>query len=273
MKPIDSTPIKSDNSVINILHNGTYSNMDPMEVVKLVLTELCDIKTLLVNYQEEVKTLKQKQEIMDNSLKFLNNDVEELQVKVKELTAENAHLKESFASLTTKTDTNTQKISNAEDYSRRMNLEITDIPVEVNEDCAAIAREVFDMVGVSVPEKEISVAHRVKVNSASDKIPSIIIKFRDLFFRNKVLNSRSSNRIRIADMGFSLPTDSKHQYAYINEHLTPEKKHLLYLAKKLKMEKKWSYIGVNDGKIYARKADGTDKIEIHQEKDLAIFHK
>ena len=260
-------------SINNILTSGNYANMDTTEVMKLVLTKLCDIQIFMVNYKEEINTLKQKQAEMENSMKYLNTEVEDLKAKIKYLTSDNSSLKAGVASLTTTTETNCLKIAASEDHSRRMNLELTDIPYIEGEDCSAIALEVFDKVGVEMPEKEISIAHRVKVNAASKRIPSIVVRFRDLYFRNKVLDCRSSNRIKIADMGFNEPSDLKCQYCYINEHLTPEKKKLLYLARKLKVEKNWFYTGVKDGKLYARKIDGGTKFEIKQEKDLACFKK
>jgi len=271
----NNSPMKqlSDNNISNLLLSGNFANMNPVELIKLVLTELCNIKTLMVNYHEEIKTLKQKQAEMDNSMKFLNKEVEDLQIKVKQLTTDNTCLKANVTSLSTTTESNSLKISAGEEYSRKMNLELNDIPFQEGEDCAAIALEVFDLVGVKMPEKEISVAHRVKVHSASKKIPSIVVRFRDLYFRNKVLDCRTSNRVKLSEMGFDVPSDSKCQYAYINEHLTPDKKRLLYLARKLKLEKDWFFVEIIAGKLYARKFDGGDRVEIQQEKDLACFNK
>jgi len=271
----NNSPVKNDdNNISNILTNGTYEDMDQSEVMRLVLVELNNLRMTVINYHEEVKTLKQKQMEMDHSLKYLNNEVEDLQSKIKLLTADNANLKADMASLSTTTESNSLKISASQDYSRKMNLELTDIPYIDGEDCSAIALEVFDKVGVSMPEKEISVAHRVKVksNNYPNKNPSIIVKFRDLYFRNKVIDCRSSNRVKLIDMGFSIPSDSKFNHCYINEHLTPDKKRLLYLARKLKLEKNWFHVGVHDGKLFARKVDGGTKVEIQQDKDLAIFN-
>jgi len=92
-------------SINNILTSGNYANMDTTEVMKLVLTKLCDIQIFMVNYKEEINTLKQKQAEMENSMKYLNTEVEDLKAKIKYLTSDNSSLKAGVASLTTTTET------------------------------------------------------------------------------------------------------------------------------------------------------------------------
>ena len=92
------------------------------------------------------------------------------------------------------------------------------------------------------------------------------------YYRNSVLKERSSNRVPISELGFDIPSDPKRKYAYINEHLSPDMKRLLYLARCKKVDKNWAKVWVNDGKILAKKTADGDRYEITQEPDLKCFN-
>ncbi len=260
-----------DISLFEILDTGAFASMETVDVLKYMLIEMCSMNRKLTNFQADLTSVKQKQAVMDNSLKYLNSDVEILQTQLKSVNEEVLKLKASLGQVNVKTDSNTQKIKSVDNYSRRICLEISDIPVKENENCYHIAQDVFDFVGCDVPSEEISVAHRLKSSSANSTPPPIIVRFRDMYYRNFVLNDRKSNRVPVSELGFVNPSDTKRQFAYINEHLSPEMKRLLFLTRSKKIEKNWLKAWVHDGKIFAKKSEACDKVEITQESDLKCF--
>jgi len=268
------SPAKAPGITVNdLLQTGAFASMDICEVMKYMLIEICDIKRILMNCNQELSNVKRKQSAMDNSLKFLNTDVENLQKQLKEVKEEVATLKASMNQVHVKTESNAQKITSVDNYSRRICLEITEIPVTDDENCYEIAQEVFSLVGCDFPSEEISVAHRLKTSTTSAKTPPIIVRFRDIYYRNSIMNERNSNRVSITELGFDSPSDPKRQYAYINEHLSPDMKRLLYLARCRKVDKNWAKVWVHDGKILAKKTADGDRFEITQESDLKCFNK
>ena len=57
-----------------------------------------------------------------------------------------------------------EKFDNFEQYRRRQNLEYVDIPYEKNETLNQIVSNLAEKIGVSIKNKDTSIAHRLKVS-------------------------------------------------------------------------------------------------------------
>ena len=125
-----------------------------------------------------------------------------------------------------------EKIDRFEQYGRRQNLEIADVPQQPYENTNSIVIEVANLLNVVVPPDHISTSHRLpkKLNySTKDCIspPRIIVLFTNRGTRNKMLANRKF--IRNLDLKqFFLPETEKN---FINENLTQTQKKLFWQIK------------------------------------------
>lgn len=143
-------------------------------------------------------------------------------------------------------------VENAEQYSRRKNIEIHGIAQQDNEDLTAIVGRLAARLKLSVPHpNQIESMHRLKPRDG--KTPPIIIRFYD----------RSER-----DLWISKRTTLKKEHVYINENLTKLQRWLFWNAKECANEMGYRYIWMKHGKILVRKKEGAAAIRIDDENDF-----
>ena len=91
-----------------------------------------------------------------------------------------------------------------------------------------------------------------------------MVRFLKRKSRQAFLQSAKERKITAKDVNTNFPEDP----VYVNEHLTPERKILLGMAKKKKNELRWKFAWVKDGKIMMRKTERSKIVRINNEEDL-----
>ena len=109
-----------------------------------------------------------------------------------------------------------------ENSSRKLNLEITGIPVVADENCKKLVYTLGKLIQVDDEHlKNIDVAHRL--TNSNGKIPAIIVKFKSGTDRDKYFERRFSLKDKnIENLGHkkSQLTENQHHKIYINESLS-----------------------------------------------------
>ncbi len=141
-----------------------------------------------------------------------------------------------------------------------------------------IVKHVADCIGVELCSDDISICHRLPVNDMPAQMetrssskrrpmnPTIIVKFvrrkkREEFYRARnILRGKTVN-----DLNLNLNTRER---MFIAESLTRANKELFSKALQAKKDCHFKYIWISQGKIFMRKEDSTNVIQISCEKDI-----
>ena len=138
--------------------------------------------------------------------------------KIEELKTENEKLKQVL-------NINILEIDNLQQYSRRENIKIHDIPEpkDKKDDGEKVVVELAEKLGVTLESYDIQRAHRLgKIRSPRAKSRPIIAKFVKYKHRNDILFSKSK---------LKECNDEKFKNAFITEDLTPLRSKLLNYVK------------------------------------------
>lgn len=256
----------SDNDT-NISDNNT--NSDITEIKNMIQLSNTNIEHLKESYSELVNQynnlLKSVQYISDEYDK-MKKTTENLQEKVKTNTNQINQLQDSLKHKDNTICELVCKVNELEQYSRVNNVEIVGLPESSTEDCKKIICDIASELQVDVQENDISTAHRLP--NPNGKPPSIIAQFisrekKQAFIKNKTLLITNNNKFK------NIKTVSK---IFINEHLTPYNKSLLFKTKNLAREKHYKFAWFKNGKILLRKDTDSNVIRIRNEQDLLKFN-
>lgn len=206
------------------------------------------------------------------SMSFINKTFEEFRETTKVLAKENAELKKSNAELEvecsvlrTQLKENQTRITQCEQYTRGLNVEVKGIPLSANESVPDIIKQVGAVINVPLTDEDIEVCHRVPA-VGENRTPNIVVQFVRRSKRNVFLEAARKRRLSCSDLGL----DSRAPL-FVNEHLCPSLKRLLGAAVAKKKECGWCYLWVRNGKIFARKADKCPVVQICQQDDLSLI--
>ncbi|CAH3942562.1 unnamed protein product [Pieris brassicae] len=135
------------------------------------------------------------------------------------------------------------QINNQQQWNRLNNLAIVGLPQTKNESTRALVKTIAKHADVVLRDNEIEFANRIQPKqSMPGKAKTVVVRLNKrqniIWFTKKTGNT--------SDIGMS--GDSKR--FYVNEHLTPDNKHLLKEAKSLAIDKKFKFVR-NCGFIYA----------------------
>jgi hypothetical protein len=222
------------------------SMKDEMNAMKTAMNELEQrlakkFKTLLETENEKLKTL-----------------VVEQGKRIKKLEADNDMLN--------------KRMNAYEQYSRRSNVQINNIPSVQGESIEAIVCEMGQKVGVPIVfNTDVQAAHRVPTKGT---VEPIIVKFTNRQVRNKFIIEARKAKLQCNQLEstknllFSAGSQSK---IFVSDHLTPANAKIFYEARKIVKEKKAKSTWTRDGKIFIKKTDQSEAVEIGLMSDLKTF--
>ncbi|KAH9367301.1 hypothetical protein HPB48_011924 [Haemaphysalis longicornis] len=143
-------------------------------------------------------------------------------------------------------------LNDAEQYSRRKNIEVHGVPLKDEENLMDVLTEIAGKLQLSTPTVEtVSTAHRLKAKEG--KIPPIIMRFRKRDDRDKWCTKRTTLR---------------EEGIFINGNLTQYAKQLLWATKTKAREKNYKFAWTRNGKVLVKEKEGAPKIWIKSGDDL-----
>lgn len=181
--------------------------------------------------------------------------------------AENANLKGESNALWAERDAIRKRFADtesrllfSEQYSRNRNIEIKGIEEKPNENVSDIVGELGVLSGVPVTPQDIVACHCAPSKSKPNKM---VVQFTRRQKRDEFFEKTRTLRLNNNDFGntSTLPV-------FVNDHFCPILKRLLGMAVSKKRESGWKDVWNRNGKIYARKSDGSEVIAIKNECDL-----
>ncbi|KAG8325693.1 hypothetical protein J6590_060731 [Homalodisca vitripennis] len=154
----------------------------------------------------------------------------------KDLKKENKELKDSNKVLCEEVNSLKTRVRLAEQYSRKCNVEIQGIPVTTNEDAVSLATDVGAALGVVLSVEDVMAAHRVPTFRPR-AAPPLVVQLRDRRMKETIVAAYKKKKELKASEINKVFTNNK---VYVNDHLTPETKHLLRLTKE--KSRQWKII-------------------------------
>ncbi|KAK3922237.1 Protein CIP2A [Frankliniella fusca] len=143
-----------------------------------------------------------------------------------------------------------------EQYARNRNIEISGLEMEKGEDLKEIMKNIAQKIKVNYNEDDIDIIHRIPSRRGNEH-PKVIAQFTTRKVRNQWLKCKKNSVVK-SDEVTGGESDT---IVYLNTHLTPEWKHLLWTAKQYGKPKGYKIIWFQDSKIYAKK-DMNDRPKI-----------
>ena len=204
-----------------------------------LLAENASLKTNLESTQAEFKILsEQNKKLHDRILELERRDFVKSK-KIEELEA---------------------KYDDAEQYSRKFNLEIDGVPESEGEDVSNIVLDLAETVEVDLQEEDIDMCHRFY--KGEGKARPIIVKFSNYTSKSEMYSARFS--LRNLDLAAKFGSEK----IFINENLTTRRATLYAkVRRKVKTLAQWK-MWTTDGKIFVKKALTGHRIRINTEEDL-----
>uniref|UniRef100_A0A8D9BUR7 FP protein C-terminal domain-containing protein n=1 Tax=Cacopsylla melanoneura TaxID=428564 RepID=A0A8D9BUR7_9HEMI len=160
------------------------------------------------------------------------------------------------------------RVNELEQYSRRSNIQINNIPVVPDEKVETIVCEMAVAIGVPINfGVDIQAAHRVPTRGKSAQ--PIVVKFSNRQLRNKFIAEAKKHKLSCKDLNYTkqLPNEK----IYVNDHLSSDNKKLLYEARKCVKVKSAKSAWSSGGKIYIKRNDTSAPVLIRDLIDLKTF--
>lgn len=207
----------------------------------------------LKSFRSEMEEVKNAMQFLSDKVDSTNNLMQTIKNEFAEIKKENERLHERSKVMSEHIVELRDRVRNLEQYSRRSNVEISGIPPSPNEDVRTIVQDAGAAIGVEIRPEDVAAAHRIPTYK-KDRIPSIVVQFRDRGMRDNCISRfREKKTLTANQINKQFP---QHQRVYINEHLTPENKQLLASLKKKCREINYAYVWCREGKFFIRKSEG-----------------
>lgn len=233
---------------------------------------MSDINQKLDSIKEENKKQQselqiQLQEVI-KSLDFNSESVNELTQKNQTLSKEILDLKETLQStikenavLKGRVDELTMEIVELQQYSRRTNVEISEVPEIDNENVEELTESIIK--ALDLQKSDIVTAHRIPTRNPTRKKP-IIVQFKTKAAKDACVKSAKIKKIKASQINTSFPDTS----VYVNDHLCPAMKSLFFEARKFKKNNNYKFCWTRDAKIFLRKNESSKAIRIRKLSDI-----
>lgn len=250
------TRSKSKKIILSDSESEREEEEDMNQVMKALFTDFKkEIKKELKEFEKSMNFNSNK---LDDVLEKLNDmecDIKKINEKQNMLEAENENLKLKIKHLE-------NSIDDIEQYSRNKNIQVDGIPVQKDENLREMIQELSKKIDVNIKKEDIDAIHRVPTRSTKNPEP-IIVQFLTRQMKEDIIAKSRGSNLNTNDLGMNCS-----KTIYINDHLSKTKKQLMYEARQLKKSKEYKFIWSRNGKIFVRKTETSNIININTFDDL-----
>lgn len=218
-------------------------------------SDVTDLKTTM---QELALTITQNNTQMNNNLQTALGTITSA---LTTLTAQVSDLYESNKEKEKQINEMDKRINELEQQLLNKNIEIKNI-TNSNMHPTEVVKTIANSINVQINDSDISNSYSLQ------KSQKIIIEFTSLNKKREVMSKINRHRV---DSSLINEDNSNNKYIYINEHLTPYKRRLLWLAKTKARESNWKFIWTRSGNIYAKKNEISNPILILNAADIELI--
>lgn len=214
--------------------------------IKLIRAELKPIDVKISGVMSSIEYQSSKFDTILEQLKLYKEQIEGLKSEVKELKVENSDLK--------------NRVDKLEQYTRRNNIIISNVPYHKDEDVTRIVQNVGSKIGCTISDTDVDVCHRLP-SASGQNAGNIIVKFCRRVVKQEFIKKKRSNKLTVGNLEIASCRGSE-QPIYINEHLTVTNAEIFKRARQLRNHG-YKYVWTRDCKVLARKTEGSKIIYLH----------
>lgn len=218
------------------------------------------MKKVMNEFKKEIK--KELQEF-EKSLSFTSGKMEEMLEEMKELKKRQVSLENENEMLKEKVRKMEISVEDLEQYSRNRNIEINGIPFTKDENLEKIVKDIGIDINVEIKDGEIDVVHRIPTRNNKNPEP-VVVQFLSRKKRDEMIQKAKDKQITTTTLNMSGPQRT----IYINEHLTKQRKRLLYETKQKKKEMAYKFVWTKGGKVFLRKNETSNVIQVRTFEEL-----
>ncbi|XP_045772175.1 uncharacterized protein LOC123872089 [Maniola jurtina] len=235
--------------------------------------ELSRLNLTISGFDKRVSSIEERLDILEQ--KILPDNRMELQERLEKLEkrspAEDNSVAESVIISQLRLELNEREQDNMLN-----DVEIAGLDEKSGESTINIALLVAKKIGLSLEERDIVSAERlgprriIADDAAGQRRPprAIVVRLARRSVRDDLL--RAARVRRGADTSGIIEAVQSKRF-YVNERLTAANKHLFYKTRELGRRDGWRYVWTKDGRIYARRKDGSEVCRIRTPNDITKF--
>lgn len=243
---------------------------------------LNDANSSIYMVKTDVNELKINVSSMKSDIKEIKTTMQELAISVNQNNSQiNANLQTALSTITNALTTLTSQVSELcesnkvkEKQIKEMDIRINDLEQQLlnknieiknitkqNIQANEVVKTIANSFNVEIHENDISNSYSL------NKSQKVIIEFTSLNKKRELLSKIKGHRVDASLVN----DDTNIKYIYVNEHLTPHKRRLLWLAKTKAKESNWKFVWVRNGNIYAKKNETSNPIIITNATDIELI--
>lgn len=244
-QPAPTQPVGNPDEILQIVQkireeNAAYKS----DVIK----KLEDFEQVMQNYSDQLS-----ETIASN--KLLHEEIKLIKQQNEILIQENVALKSQIVEIKS-------EMTELQQYSRRMNVQIDNMPETPNENIRDTVKNIMQTLEVDMYKNVVAV-HRLPTIK-KDKIKPILLQFNEVSVKEEFIKIAKKKRITSNAVNPNLDSLP----VYFNDHLCSELKKLLFECKKFKKENNYEFCWTKSGKIFLRKDERSRAIRIKNQIDL-----
>ncbi|CAH2985531.1 unnamed protein product [Chilo suppressalis] len=231
----------------------------------MFITQKREQDTKLSNILECVSNIKQQNDDIRESIKFMSEKYDNLMLHVQNLQEENKMYKKRIQTLE-------DKIDGFERLSYTSRIELRNVPKkegETKEDLVNILLKTGEVIGTTIQQSDVRDIFRI--NTKNDKNKPIIADFTSILTKERIItHSKKHNRLNkdkklnsadIAIAGPAVPI-------FLSENLPQKVRHLYASARIFGKENNYDYCWTTAGRIYLKKTERDKPIVIKSQEDI-----
>lgn len=245
------------------------------EVIKHELSEMSAKfnNTIITTINKELAPIKKEIADIVESMSFMNSKFEDI-MKAHELSKEIiTKLEMENTDLRVTVENLNDRLANLEQHSRSNNIELQCVPENKNENVYNIVTQLASVVNCEISERDVLHCTRIaKANPSSNRPRSIIVQLASPRMRDHLLaatikynQANPKEKLNSQHLGYAGPISP----VFVTEHLSPTNRALHAAARTKAKEKNYKYVWVRNGRIFVRKTDGADHIQIRNKNSLS----
>ncbi|CAN7947522.1 unnamed protein product [Ixodes hexagonus] len=213
------------------------------------------MKTSFEQVRSSITSLEKKYDSLLATVSAHTTDITDLRTEVGALKATVSEQADTILSLRS-------EMNEAEQFSRRQNMEIHGVKVVPGEAPASIVAELADKLGIVEHQPtDVVLVHRLSGKRALN--PPILVKFTSVEVKDRWMQARGKLRL--------LSTDDSPERVFFNDNLTQTNRELFWLARTRGKELGYKFVWVKNARIFARKQEGAPHVRILQRSDLNLI--
>lgn len=240
-------------------------------------TNVCSLQSDVVGLKADLNNINTNLQQLSNNVIAINNQIKEdvqlallkisegltaLVTQVNELKEKN---KESQKQITEIND----RVNNLEQQMINKNIEIRNVQ---NKETSAsdLIKTIAATVSVEVTDADIVNAYRLK--RSNDKM---IVEFTSLSKKKELMSKIKNHRVDANVINNKsnnyTNNDNNKSFIYVNDHLTPHNRRILWLSKKKALDTNWKFVWVRNGSIFAKEHESSTAFVIKNINDIELI--